>query len=207
HGRLEGEGADAGVELAVAVNGRVAAVTRSYVVGDDVRFDAWVPDSIFRDGENDVAVYAVVPRTDADALALIGGTGDAAGYELAESGAAIVTADDSKIPIRRRAIDGEVEDWFFEQDTVRIGGWAGVIEERASADVVLVFSDGELVYSGTPSVGRADLAARYPGLGRSGFVAELPRDIVDEDAELRFFAVESGVASELAYDPSFPWKP
>jgi hypothetical protein len=208
HGRLEGEGADAGVELAVAVHGRIAAVTRSYAVGDDVRFDAWVPDSIFREGENDVAVYAVVPETGARALARLGGTGDGAGYELADSGTAITTAEGSEIVVRRGAVDGEVEDWFFEQDTVRIGGWAGVIEERVPADVVLVFADGELAYSGSPSVGRADLAGRYPGLGRSGFVAQLPRDVVDEeDAELRFFAIENGVASELAYDPSFPWKP
>lgn len=207
HGRLEGDGAKAGVELAVAVNGRIASVTRSHAVADDIRFDAWVPESVFRDGENDVAVYAVVPRTDARALVRLGGTGEATGYELAESGAVIVTAG-SEIPVRGGAIDGAVEDWFFEQDTVRIGGWAGVIEERVAADVVLVFSDGELVYSGSPSVGRADLAAEYPGLGRSGFVAQLPRDAVDEeDAELRFFAVEDGVASELAYDPSFPWKP
>lgn len=207
HGRLEGDGAEAGLELAVAVNAQIAAVTRSYVVGDDVRFDAWVPDTTFREGENDVAVYAVVPRADARALVRLGGTGDAAGYELAESGAVIVAAG-SEIPVRTGAVDGAVEDWFFEQDTVRIGGWAGVIEERVAADVVVVFSDGELVYSGSPSVGRADLAAEYAGLGRSGFVAQLPRAAVDEeDAELRFFAVEDGVASELAYDPGFPWKP
>ena len=207
HGRLEGEGATGGLELGVAVNGRIAGVTRSYVVGDDVRFDAWVPESIFREGENDVAVYLVAPRTDPRALARLGGTGDGASYELAPSGELVATAEGSEIPVRAGAIDGEVEDWFFEQDTVRIGGWAGVVRERVAADVVLVFSDGELVYSGSPSVGRADLGARYPGLGRSGFVAQLPRHVVDEDAELRFFALEGGVASELSYDPDFPWKP
>ena len=207
HGRLEGEGATGGLELGVAVNGRIAGVTRSYVVGDDVRFDAWVPESIFREGENDVAVYLVEPRTDPRALARLGGTGDGASYELAPSGELVATAEGSEIPVRAGAIDGEVEDWFFEQDTVRIGGWAGVVRERVAADVVLVFSDGELVYSGSPSVGRADLGARYPGLGRSGFVAQLPRHVVDEDAELRFFALEGGVASELSYDPDFPWKP
>ena len=207
HGRLEGDGAKPGIELAVAVNGSIAAVTRSYAVGDDVRFDAWVEESAFREGENDVAVYLVVPRTDARALARLGGTGAAPSYELAESGSAIVAAG-SEIPVRAGAVDGEVEDWFFEQDTVRIGGWAGVVRARVAADAVLVFSDEELVYSGSPSVGRADLAARYPGLGRAGFVAQLPRDVLDEEgAELRFFAVEDGVASELAYDPGFPWKP
>jgi hypothetical protein len=207
HGRLEGDGAEGNLELAVAVNGVVRAVTRSYVVGDDTRFDAWVPESAFREGENDVAVYLAVPRGDARALALLGGTGEAAGYRLVDDGRAIATRD-SAIPIRAGAVDGKVEDWFFEEDTVRIGGWAGVISEGDSADAVLVFSDGELVYSGTPSVGRSDLAERYEGLGRSGFVAQLPRTVVsDDDVELRFFAVADGAASELAYDESFPWQP
>ena len=65
------------------------------------------------------------------------------------------------------------------------------------------------MYSGTPSVGRADLAERHPGLGRSGFVVELRRETTGEDGdvELRFFALRDGVASELGYPESFPWAP
>ena len=208
HGHLEGDGADAGLELAIAVNGRIAAVTRSYAVGDHIRFDAWVSEASFRPGENDVTVHLVVPRTDGRALAPLGGTTDGAGYELAEEGALIVTAGASEIRVLPGAVDGEVEDWFLEEDTVRIGGWAGIVSKRQAAETVLVFSQGKLVYSGTPAVGRTDLDERHPGLGRSGFVAQLPRDVVeDEDVELRFFALADGVASELAYDPAFPWRP
>ena len=56
-GRLDG--APAGIALALAVNGRVAAVARSYAYGGDVRFSALIPESALRAGANAVEVYAV----------------------------------------------------------------------------------------------------------------------------------------------------
>lgn len=51
--------ADAGQAVAVAVNGRIAAVVPAYVDGDDTRLAAVVPSGVFREGANDVEAYLV----------------------------------------------------------------------------------------------------------------------------------------------------
>jgi Sulfatase len=60
-GSVSGGARGATRDLAVAVNGRIAAVTRSfYVAGDDVeRISALVPESALRAGRNAVEVFAV----------------------------------------------------------------------------------------------------------------------------------------------------
>jgi hypothetical protein len=202
-GRLTGERAAAGLDLALAVNGRIAAVARSYETGGDVRFSAFAPERSFRAGANRVDVYAV----NADgSLELLGGTREAAGYSLMRDGTAIATPHGA-VGVAP-ALEGAVEDWYLEAETVRIGGWAGDVQSRRAATTVVAFDGEELVYSGTPGVGRADLATRYPGLGRSGFVAELPRARLEEDGvELRFFALRGNRATELPVPEGFPWKP
>jgi hypothetical protein len=210
-GRLDGDGARPGIDLAVVVNGRIAGMTRSFGEPGDVKFSAFLPESAFREGRNDVEVFAVSERNGAAALARLGGTGAGASWILAatSSGDIVRSADGREVPIVTGALAGQVEDWFFEEESVRIGGWAGDLADREPAETVLVFSGPELLYSGTPAVGRQDLGERYPGLGRSGFVVELPRSVVGDggDTELRFFAVRGDVASELEYASGFPWEP
>ena len=75
-GRIGGGQAGARRNIAVAVNGTVRAVFRSYhfprVSGE--RFTAIVPDGAVRDGTNDVEVYAVGGREDRLKLTPLGGT-------------------------------------------------------------------------------------------------------------------------------------
>ena len=201
-GRLDGDGAEAGIDLAIAVNGRVAALARSFSSAGDVRFSAFAPETAFHDGANEVEVFAVR----GDRLERLGGTGESSGYGLVDDGSALGT------PAGRVAVapglEGAVEDWYLEAESVRFGGWAGDVETRRPATTVLVFAGTDLLYSGTPSVGRADLGDRYPGLGRSGFVVELPRERIGESrVGLRFFALQGERATELPVPDDFPWTP
>ena len=56
-GRISGDGARVGRTLAVALNGRIAAVATTYGVGETTRFAALAPESAFRRGRNEVDVY------------------------------------------------------------------------------------------------------------------------------------------------------
>jgi hypothetical protein len=165
-----------------------------------VRFSAFLPDSAFQAGENDVEVLGIRDG----ALERLGGTAGGVPYALGDGG---IAGSDGMIRIARGELEGEVEDWYFERDAVRFGGWAGDVQTREPAEKVLVFADGDLLHSGTPSVGREDLGKRYPGLGRSGFVFDLPRKLVGDgsDVSLRFFALRGDRATELTYAPDFPW--
>ena len=53
------EGADAKRDLAIAVNGRIAAVTRTFRLDGATRFAAVLPDWALREGANDVTVLGV----------------------------------------------------------------------------------------------------------------------------------------------------
>jgi hypothetical protein len=69
-GDLPGEGH---LDLAIAVNGRIAAVTRSFAPRDRLRFAAIVPDEAFRPGANEVTVFAVTRRGRSLVLERLGG--------------------------------------------------------------------------------------------------------------------------------------
>ena len=59
-GRLSGLSAtDSVTRLAIALNGRVAAVTWSYSKEDAVLYSAMLPESYLRAGDNEIAVYAI----------------------------------------------------------------------------------------------------------------------------------------------------
>jgi hypothetical protein len=61
------------LKLAVAVNGRIAAVTTTYAAGNAMRFSTLVPDSAFRAGPNAIVILAVRKQADGSpAFTLLG---------------------------------------------------------------------------------------------------------------------------------------
>jgi sulfatase-like protein len=60
-GLLRGNGAEPGLDAAVAVNGTVAATVRTFSFLGEVRFEAMVPESAFGPGQNEVEVYLITP--------------------------------------------------------------------------------------------------------------------------------------------------
>jgi hypothetical protein len=60
-GVLRGARSRSGLTLAVALNGRIAALTKSTRVRGQIRFEALVPESAFRNGVNDARLFVVEP--------------------------------------------------------------------------------------------------------------------------------------------------
>lgn len=211
-GHLSGSRPGVPVELAVAVNGRIAAVTRTYPLQGQVRFSAFFDDSRLVNGANDVEILRVERQGGSFALTPLGGTSDIPSLRLEYRGGAsvIVSPEGPEIPVTADAVRGRLEDWYVERDSVRFGGWAAQVDTGLLPDSVLVFAKGRLAYAGATSVERRDIGRKLgdPRLNRSGFVFELPRDLVrsGRDADLRFFAVVGDAASELEYRRGYPWK-
>jgi hypothetical protein len=201
-GHVSGSVSRGPLDLAVAVNGRVAAVTRTFDVDGDQHFGAFVPDKAFRQGANQVDVYAV---RDGRLERLDGGVSGASWtlqHGTLRNGGHVVR-------IQPGALHGRVEDWFNERDTVRVGGWAADTVGGRLVDNVLVFRGDTFVYSGTTTVGRRGVPfgdTPPTEAVRMGFAFDLPRSLIG-DGPLRFFAIRGGVASELAYVKRFPWRP
>jgi hypothetical protein len=71
-------------DVAVAVNGRVAAVTRPFPMRGETWVDAMIDEKLLRDGQNHIGVYAVRGRGGATRLIFLGGN-EAAPRHIAAS--------------------------------------------------------------------------------------------------------------------------
>ena len=63
-GRLSGPGAERRLDLAIALNGRVAALSRTHTTGERPWFSALVPESALREGSNELSVLVVSAGAD-----------------------------------------------------------------------------------------------------------------------------------------------
>jgi hypothetical protein len=186
--------------LAVAVNGRIAATTRSFLWDGKARFAVLVPEGAFRDGANAIDLYAARSSGAGLRLALLGGTGRAAQYALAAGGRGVLLPTGKSAPIVAGLLEGRIESPTVEEATVRIRGWAADVRNGARVDRVLLFAGSRLLFASTTTVYRFDVVgvSSRKGLQRIGFVAELPaRDV--RRGDVRVFAVRGSAVSELEW--------
>jgi arginine exporter protein ArgO len=185
-------------DLAVAVNGTVEAVTRSYREFGETKFAALVPERSIREGANDVTVYAVT----GDELSELRGSDIT--YTL-ESGA-LRESDGTTIPVGR-AVSGEVRGTRSSSGST-LGGWAANVKTHKPADSIVVLVDGTSVFVGdNGNITRKDILKRF-GVDKAGFIFRLPGSLLPaagKDHPVRVFALAGSVASELHYLRGYPW--
>jgi hypothetical protein len=190
-----------GEEVAVAVNGHLAALTRSYRAGGDVRMGAIVPPGVFREGVNRIEAFAVA-GSGADVQLASAGRAQtlAARLERVDGGEAVVGVGEQEIPVEKGVADGYVDSVKTDGNTVSVAGWATDAAHGQAAGRVLLFNGDRLIQAATPAAQRDDLAAQFgPGVALAGFEftgidaaeARAGRD------RLRVLAVVDGRASEL----------
>ena len=200
------------LDLAVAVNGVIEAVTQTYE-GPGSSFTAMVPGTVFKAGSNQVEVFVISASSEGPRLASIPEKKkDALRYSLAQaaSGAReeiIVSPAGRTIRIVPAAMEGSVDvvqrhAWLWH--TFVLSGWASDGARRQPAGQVAVFVDGEADHYRHAVVSRSDLVEGFksPPLEQAGFRVSLPAHIFKRDPPpvVRVFAVSSaGVASELEY--------
>ena len=210
------EGAPDRLHLAVAVNGTIQAVTRTYRgPKSEWSFTAMVPEDAFREGRNHVEVFVISDSEGGLRLASVGKK-DRPRLSLAQGVGA--TCDDfinsstgETIPIVPGAMDGAVDvvqDLREHGGHIRISGWASDGAHREPADQVFVFVNGEAHHAGHTLVSRHDVARafRAQSLEAAGFGVALQGSVFKQDPVpgLRVFAISStGVASELRYRPQY----
>ena len=168
-GRVTGA-ADAGELVAIAVNGRIAAVTKSFRDGADIRVGAMISPQVLRTGANRVDALAVNGSGATLRLARVGSTGGEDASLVRDGEELVMVIGGDRIPVTPGAADGWL-DASSADDTATISGWATDARHRRAADRVLLFDDGRLVEATAPSVVRADVAKEFQSLGvaKSGF--------------------------------------
>ena len=200
-GHITGRASTGPLDLAVAVNGTVAAVTRTYSVDGDDHWGAFVPDTAFRRHGNTVAVYAV---RHGRLERLRGGVG-AAEWSLDGSE---LRSGDRVVRGRPGALDGLVEDWYRERESVRFGGWS---RTRAGVGSPMSSSSSRAAASSTrappPSAGsgfRSQGRSRTKRCGSASSSTCRGRSSARARCGSSPFAACS--ATELRYVEDFPWE-
>ena len=186
-------------DLAIAANGTIAAVARSYSDSGQTKFGAMIPEKSIHAGANEVSVYAV----NGDALTELRG-GDVT-YALQNG--ALEASNGTLIPVGR-AIAGEVRGTRGSSGST-LGGWAANVKARKPARSIVVLVDGKSVFVGdNGNITRKDILKRY-GVDRAGFIFRLPGSLLPGAGaadDVRVVAVAGNAASELKYVRGYPWK-
>ena len=196
------------LHLAVAVNGRIEAVTQTYRGPESPwSFTAIVPGTVFKAGSNQVEVFVVSESENGPSLAAIR-KNDALRYSLTQAAwgtpeELIISSTGRTIRIVPGAMDGWVDVVRQRTGYAWLSGWASDGAHRKPADEVMGFVDGEANHEGHTVVSRADVAKKFetPAMAQAGFSVFVPSALGrDPPSVVRVFAISStGVASELRY--------
>ena len=184
------------VQLAIGVNGRIAAVTRTNQLEGQTYFSASVPEDTLHNGRNDVQVLVVRGKTFEE---LPGST-----ETTTLAGNVIKSSDGVVIPVRKGALRGQVQ--FIKGPLYGFSGWASQRNLKHRADSVIVFADNQEVFAAPTAQLLPHRIDHQSGL--FGFHFELPRALLPPQGaghHVRVLAIRSGVAAELARKPPWPW--
>jgi hypothetical protein len=206
-GKLTGSGATGGT-LAIAVNGRIAAVTRTFRQSGETRFAALLPEASLVTGSNSVDVFRVLPAGPSLRLERLQGTDLSLALVDRGRGEAIESADGKTIAVRAKALDGTVRA-SRSGGTFVFSGWAADLEARRPSDSLVVFADGREIYSSRSANLRPHRVLGDDAPKKEyGFLFELPLALLPEPGSnrpVRVFAIRGGVAAELGYAETYPW--
>ncbi|MFO8239529.1 MAG: sulfatase-like hydrolase/transferase, partial [Dissulfuribacterales bacterium] len=200
--------------LAVSVNGIIRAVTRTYPYKDTVHeWSAVVPESSFQEGSNRVEVFHLIPKTGYHILERTRKK-EAVTYYLSGSDKqddeSITSSEGASIAVIPGAVKGFVDHAGISNDRIKFSGWAADIKRSEVPEAILIFVDGDLLFSGRMNTKRPDVSRKFSdqALQWSGFSYALLLDPFrhKKKPEVRIFALaKRGIASELTYPKGYQW--
>ncbi len=202
-GRLTGKHPSS-ANVAIAVNGRVAAVTKTFEGGGATSFAAMVPASALRNGHNDVTVLLVGHDEGERTLEQLRGSSTTTTLVRRGGREVLVSSDGTRVPVRPGALRGMVQ--LFPGSLLGFSGWAAEPALTHRADSIAVVADGKEVFaSPTDQL----LPHRiFPHKGLFGFHFELPKGLLPRPGSkhhVRVFAIRNDVATELPTKGAWEW--
>ncbi len=194
---------DAAVELAVAINGTVEAVTRTFGHdGDRARFTAMVREEALLAGRNLVEIFEIRRHQPTAVLVSTRQPGSAE-YALVRTAGkeAIRSADGLSIPLVKHHLRGSARVQRSAMGTL-LAGWAATAGKaptgaRQAAETLLVFIDGRLAFVAGNEPGPAGRRRR-----QANFRIHLPDALVAGSEKIRMFAILGDAASEIRLKPA-----
>ena len=204
------------LDLAVAVNGTIRAVTRSYSLKDGVQeFSAIVPEVSFRKGRNNIEAF-IISKVEGQPILRYarGRTGTTYALSRSSKGTSeVITSSKSKsvMPVVLNEFNGDLASARIENKNAIFSGWAADVKNSQVVEAVVVFNNGKFIFSGVTEIDRPDVVKHFKNseLLRTGFKFKIPLSVLNVRAgsEVRLFAVsKKGIASELIYPKEYMWR-
>jgi hypothetical protein len=215
-GAINFKGAKPGYSIAVAVNGFVQAVTEIYPSQESsYKFSAMVAEESFKKGENYLSAFLVSSDSDGN-ISLLGGQErlepvsgepDLRAWLLADGK---ILGDERKIPINPEKLRGNLEYARVDGGTIEFFGWAMDVAGRDIVDRIVIFEDGQYVYSNVTGMPRGE-GALYDAADvlLVGFQIIVPKNLfrAPGNSDIRLFAISKhGYAAELKYFDEYAWR-
>ena len=212
---MPGKTGEEEMALAIAVNGTIRALTRSYSTKDGVqKFSAIVPEVSFRKGKNDIEIF-ITPKVD-ERLSFSHISAGAATRHSSEPSSKptpeVITSLDSTsvMPVVPNTLKGHLDIARVEHNQVEFSGWAADVKNSHLPEAIKIFLDGKLLYTGSCNLDRPDVAKAYanPALKKAGFKYRIPLSSFEDlpNSEVRIFALfKSGGEVELQYPKGYKW--
>jgi hypothetical protein len=210
------------IQLAIAVNGSIQAITRPWsfpVKGETGRWSAIVDETVFRSGHNDVQVFLVsrvngqpvLERTRLDQTYVLTSSDGPADARVDSSAETLTSPTGVSLPLIPQAIHGKLEYARIKDDFVAFSGWAVDEKNEQLPEAIVMFVNGQFAYAGQTTFNRPGVVKRFgnQALEKSGFYFSFPTALfIDKpDLEVRFFGVsKKGKATELEYKKSYQWR-
>ena len=195
------------LDLAIAVKGKIAAVTRTHVENGQTRFATFGPEDAFEPGRNDVDVFVVRGSGGKLTLEQLRGSDLTLSLRELNGREAIVSTEGKVTLIDQTALKGSVAAMPSKAGFV-FKGRAVRVKPRHLVDSLAVFVDGQAVFVGRAFDLRPLRFLDKGGLEKDRFSFELPGAILPPagtDHRVRVFAILGRVATELKYAGAHPW--
>jgi arginine exporter protein ArgO len=202
-GTISGTGGQ-DLDLAVGVNGRIAAVTRTNQLQGQTYFSAMVPEGTLNNGRNEVAILVVRGSGAGRSFEQLPGSSETTTLVRRRGSEVIRSSTGTSIPVRAGAVRGSVQ--FVKSSLLRFAGWAAQPDLKHRADSVMVFADGREVFAAPTAQLLPHRLFNQSGL--FGFQFDLPRGLLPpkgSNHQVRVFAIRNGVATELPRKAPWPW--
>lgn len=201
---LNGEiaGGRPGMDLAVAVNGKIATTTRTYDSHGDARFSALLPEAALVRGRNEVDVLVIRESSTGPVLDKV----EPDNPSLSLESGAIRLSEGGTLRLEPDSIHGQIHA-SRHGDRIAFTGWAADLDRRSRVDSVVLFVDGRSLYVAQGRSFRTRFPFEKEGIEHVGFGFELPASLLPADggANVRIFALSGEKAAELRYAPRYPW--
>jgi hypothetical protein len=187
------------LDLAIAVNGRVEAVTRTFRQGKKTMFSAIVPERSLRAGRNAVEIFGVARKGSRIVLDEFRSRDFELTLETRNGTQTIESPGAKPIHVHPGGFRGTY--WItLTQTGVTFSGRATTRGGQAGVRLIAVFVGDHAVFVGRRSRLRPHRSLGQPNLGRFGFTFKLPQALLPDlgkDGNVRVFAIRGSFASEL----------